>query len=341
MIKTIKIEKKSIIIIILLLSALGYIIFKNSGSNNFTPNPKSVESYTARKNNINESIYIIAKVKPIKSADLISRATGIFTIVRQPGQESKKGDVIAKIENKEIESNYILLKESEAIAKSQYDRSVNLMKKKVSSKDNIDDKKNSWIDAQKRLAESKIAFDNINIYAPFDGVVGMFNYMDGSQVKSGDDIVKFYDISKFILEFDVPSEYIEKITDKSFILLENNKHNISYIQKVLDNKTNSAPGYATVMCKSCIGGSSVEAELVISSKDNVITTYEDSILFLNGKTHVYTIKDSKAVPSEVQLGIRNKDIFEVLSGLKDSDIVIRNHNNRLYPQADVTTVEAK
>jgi len=77
--------------------------------------------------------------------------------------------------------------------------------------------------------------------------------------------------------------------------------------------------------KSLMSGMNVDIEILSEKADNAIVVPIDSIQKINGD-YIVTIKDTNGVKSDikVELGIANKDNVEIVSGLKEGDVVIYN-----------------
>lgn len=176
--------KKSIGLFFLLMSVIVIYKYFVTSSTSIPQDEKIVEVEIVKSATIKEMANFIGTIRARQQTALTAKTNGILTIISNPGQLLKKGDPIAKIDNEDIERNYKILKEAEEIAKAQFDRASLLFKSGVSSKNAVEEKKSLLLEAQKRRSDAKIYLKEIKILAPFDGVVGLFKFMEGSQVKN-------------------------------------------------------------------------------------------------------------------------------------------------------------
>ena len=302
---------------------------------------KIVEVETVQLKNISQTSQFIGTVRSQQETSLVAKTGGILDILANSGQRVKKGELIAKIINTDVEQNYALLKEAEQIAKLQYERAAQLHKSGVSSKHALEEKNNAWIESQKRLSDAKIALDQINICAPFDGIVGLFKLRGGSQVQAGGVLVSFYDPANLIVEFGIPLSIVSTVTDGAAVFINGKKYALTHVQRMLDEETHMCPAYVRINCDNCIVGSNVDVELVTSEKQDVIVIPFESIFLRNGNSFVYLVKDSKADLTSVELGVREKEQVEITSGLIKGDIVIIKGQARLYPDIPVKISQEK
>jgi membrane fusion protein (multidrug efflux system) len=175
----------------------------------------------------------------------------------------------------------------------------------------------------------------IKIFAPFDGIVGLFKFREGSQVNKEDIIVQFYDPKSLIVEFDVPLSVAKKVESGGKIFVNDQEYSLTYIQKMLDEEKHMCPAYAEIDCPDCIVGTTVDLSLVIQEKQSAIVIPFEAIFLQEGKPFVYTIKDGKAVTTPVSYGIRDRKIVEITSGLQEGEQIIPFGHNRLYPNVAV------
>ncbi len=311
----------------------------------FKPSPKVreqkttvVKAATVQKSSIQQQAEFKGFVQAEQQTTLYAKAQGVLRIFKESGESVEKGVLIAKIENHDVDNNYRLLKESEALAQIQYDRWTKLAAAGVVSKDGVDDKKNVLLEAKKRLSDAKIAVSELRLYAPFKGVVGLFKYRDGTQLQSGNSIVSFYDPSSLMVEFDIPLDVAERVHNGSETFVQGKSYTLSHFQKMLDDETHMCPAFVKIDCPTCIIRASCDVRVVTDAKEGVIVIPFGAVFLREGKSFVYIVKDSKAVLTSLSLGIRDKDRVEVTEGLSGGETLVVEGHGLLYPDAAVTIV---
>jgi membrane fusion protein (multidrug efflux system) len=302
------------------------------------PMLKIIETEIVKRSSITDEIGLIGTIKPKNYCVLIAKAAGTIDTLVQAGTIMKKGDIIAKIENPDIEKTYELCATAEKIANSQYERVKTLAKSGASSKGALEDKERSLIDASKALASAKMELDNITIKAPFDGVLGVYKIKDGEQVTSGGQLVSFYNPSEILVEFDIPGEFISKIKPKQKVTIVGKKYKLTHAQKAIDEDKHMCPAYVELKNDdSFVIGSSVDIRLSVEEHDDVVVIPYSSICIRNGKDSVFVSKDGKAILKEVVTGIKNKDKIEIAEGLEEGEEVIIVGQDRLFNGVNVKT----
>ncbi len=301
---------------------------------------KVVEIEKINKKNINKTTSLIAKIKAKYSANLITQASGILNIIVEAGANVTKGTLIAKINNIEVERLYSLTSSAEIIAKDQYDRAKRLLNSGAYSKSDFEITHNRWINAKKDKADAKIAFDKLNFYAPFDGIIGVYKFKDGEQLRGNEQIVSFYDPKNVTLELDIPSSLVPYVNNGQDLTVLGKHYKLTHIQKMLDEEKHMSPAFVDITCEDCLIGSNLDVDLTVIQKNNIIMIPYEAIFNNNGNSMVYIVKNDIVEPRKINLGIREKEEIEVISGLEEEEMIIARNPSRLYPGCRVKIHES-
>lgn len=330
-----------LLILVLLLGALSYAFFKSTSSSPRPPMEKVVEVVTITPASIKQTTRLLGTIRPKHATVLITKTSGTLDYVVPAGQTVKKGTLIAKIENADLEASYKLSESAEDIAKKQYERTQTLLKSGNVSTRMLEDQKNTWIEAQKRLAETRIQLDKTRFFAPFDGIVGVFKTHEGSQLEAGEVVVTFYDPSHLMVEFDIPDSLIQFLHEGQSVIINEKVYPLTHFQRMIDNETHMCPAYVDISCETCLIGTSVPVDLIIQNKKDTIVIPYGATFIREGKLYVYRVEDNKAALTPITLGIREKEMVEVTEGLKVGDVIISVQPQRLYPTCAVKVDQPK
>ncbi|MDR3180229.1 MAG: efflux RND transporter periplasmic adaptor subunit [Holosporaceae bacterium] len=324
------------ILFFLFLAAI-YTFAKFWGANPQEPEfPKVVETETVAKSQIKHEINLIGIVRPKRYCTLAAKTSGTVDTLIPAGSVLKKNDIIAKIENLDIEKAYNLSASAEHIARDQYERMLQLVKKGISSKKEAEDAHRCLIEAEKDLVKARTDLENTLVKAPFDGILGAYKIKDGEQVAEGHILAGFYNRQQLLVEFEIPDQYILKINPGQVISINGQSLRLTHVQKAIDEETNMCP--ASVELEggdNFVMGESIDVTLVVEEKQNIIAIPGSAIFIKNNKNSVYVVENGKIVAREVQLGIRNKEKIEVLSGLEEKDELVTIGQDRLSEEMKI------
>lgn len=295
------------------------------------PLPKSVYVEKVNVTPLYKTVTLQGVIKAKKQAILKAKESGIFKILKISGETVQKDDVIAVLENQEVDQKYNLYQEAESIAKDQYLRTEKLFKSGVASQNALEDKKNAYVDAQTKLATAKVEREKYQIIAPFHGVVGIFKYQDGEEIQNQSEIVSLYDDSCFKIDFDIPYNLAKKLPAKASILYEGQEIEMTYDSKILDPDTKMCSGFAKIPCMHSAIGAVIPVELIVTKKENAILVPFRSIFLKDGCFSIYKAVDHKVEMASIEIGERFKDKIEVTKGLAPDDLLITQGIDSLYP----------
>lgn len=296
---------------------------------------KVVEVEKLSLKDISQTVQLIGTIKAKNATILTAQSEGAFESIAPAGKKLSKNEIIAKIDNQEIERNYNLSLDAKIIAEEQYERAKPLLKSGTYSKNELEELKNQLISAQKTLADDKNSLNKLVFYAPFDGIVGNYKVKEGQHLNLGDQIVSFVNPDILTVDFDIPVSILPDINNGQKLSILEKDYQLNYVQKMLDEDKHMSPASIDIDCSNCIIGSNITVNLNVIDKKQVIVIPFDAVFLKNGKTCVYTVENNKTHLKPVELGIRNKELVEITSGLMVGEEVITHGTGRLWPDLDV------
>ncbi len=328
-------SKMIIVISSLLIFFMSYFIIHRSSKIPPSLPIKLVETEILAPTTIQKTIKLIGTVRPKHTTVLAAKGSGLLDIFLSSGQTVKKGDLIAKIINPDIEKSYQLSKATAKIASTQYKRLQSLQKTGFVSTREVEEKKQSWIEAQKELAKTKIELKNMRFYAPFDGIIGAFKIKEGAQVNEASAVVTVYDPSNLTVEVDIPCTNMPQIKANQSVYVFNKPYRLNHLQKMIDDETHMCPADVDIHCKQCLIGANITVDLVVKEKQETLVIPTQALFLKNGKPCIYKVNNNHIELVGVKTGIQQKNKVEITSGLKPGDQVIIKSPERLYPGLEV------
>ncbi len=325
----------TLILTFLSLSYISYKFFAKTAAKVPVNITKIVEVKELKNADIRQTIRLIGTIRPKHATILIAKGTGMLDSLVATGHKIQKGELIAKINNPDIENNLQLTESSEKIAKTQYERLSSLLKSGIVSSKEAEEKKQAWIIAQKELSKAKIELDTMRFYAPFDGIIGAYKKREGTQINLGDPVVTIYDPSSLVVDFDIPCTHFSAINEGQAVRIFNHEYALNHVQKMIDEETHMCPADVDITCDNCVVGSNVDIDLVVEEKKQVIVAPFSAIFLKNSKPFVYVVEKDNVVLVPVKTGLKEKDKIEIVSGLKPGQQLIIRGQERLYPGLQV------
>jgi len=306
--------------------------------------------------------YVVAQ----REASVSSKGTGILVYLGVvEGDKVKKGQIIARLDDRDIVAQLDEAKSSLDLYKAQlkeiennYNREKELFARGLSSQQALDQTETAYkslqanIDiADARIRAAEVALENMIIRAPFDGTVltknaevGEIVAPFGASTTSRAAVVTIADMNSLMVETDVSESNIQKIkqdVDCEIVLDANpGKTYQGYVFKIVPTADRSK---ATVLVK--VGFKSYDdrvlpemsakvsflAEQSNEEKDQepVLTAPLSAVEDFEGRKIVYVVVDDKAVQKEITTGRLFGNYVEITSGLEEGEKIIDNLNEKI------------
>ena len=195
-----------------------------------------------------------------------------------------------------------------------------------------------------KKGEILIKLKSGNILAPFDGVLGYTGLTEDILVSNNIFIITLDDNSTIYSDIKIPENYsasikkglpvdvkISSYKDKTF------QGEIDFVSSRINADTRSLLSRIKVQNKNLelISGSLLEVSIKFNLRDT-LGVPDTSIMIEGDKSFVYKITDKNIVNKvEVSTGIRSNKNIEIISGLKEGDIIVAEGLKKVRPQGKI------
>jgi RND family efflux transporter MFP subunit len=281
------------------------------------------------------------------------------------GDEVKKGDLIAKLDSKPYELKvsqvqYALseAKASSVNAKSNYERTKKLYINQNASASDIDNAKASYNatkakvqNINKELEYVSLQLSYTKLYAPQAGFISLKYVQENENINTGTPVVLLSDKVVDEVKVQVPESYINKIKKNEavkviFESIDRNKTynaKISEISKFASNDTQTYKVVVKLNHSSKEVRSGMSANVYFQNMDEVTSNilFVPSNSVLNDKSGYFVYILEKEDPTyivrkqNVKVGNLRKKGYEILSGLKQNDYVLKAGMSEVYENMKV------
>lgn len=279
-----------------------------------------------------------------EEVELRSEINGKVThIYFTEGNKVKKGDLLVKINDSELQATLKKNKARESLARDREYRYKQLLEKNLTSQQEYDlqlSELNAVL-ADVELTEAQLA--KTEIRAPFDGIVGLRSISIGSYISPQTKIASLQSINPIKVDFAVPQKYFGMIREGNPIHVRLPSSSKSYIGKIYAIEPKIDENTRTVQVRALVSneraeltpGAYVEIEVILETYDNALLIPSEALIpdFEGEKVFIYS--NGKAVPKIVKTGIRTEKEIQILSGLQVNDTVIVTGIIQLRPNIPV------
>ena len=293
--------------------------------------PTAVEAARVTASNFVDDVTAVGTLKSNESVVLRPEVAGrVAAIGFKDGAVVPKGVELVSLDAAIQQAELQQAKATLALAKSSYERNVELLGKKFLSQQALDTSAATLKvqEAAVQLAEAKLA--KTRVKAPFRGMVGLRNVSVGDYVKEGQDLINIEDIGTLRVDFKLPETYLGRLNKGQAVEVatdarpgERFKAQLDAIDPLVDQGGRAIAARARLdnAAGKLRPGMFVRVRLVFGERQGVLMMPEQAVV-PGGQPAVFKVVDGKAKLAKVKLGVRRAALVEVTEGLAEGDVVV-------------------
>ncbi len=291
-----------------------------------------VEVVSASRGDIQQTYRTITTLEAENDAQVVARSTGLLqTIFVEEGDMVKKGQLLAQLDIEQLSLEVAQLEATSNKLKKELDRQQSLYSRKLTSSDALDRATYEYQSQQAQFQLSKLKLTYASIKAPISGIITERLVKTGNLIRDNDLLFKIVDLTSLKAVLHLPENELANVKKGQNILLNidalDNKIITGKIERIrpsIDTDTGTFKVVAELnnennFLKSGMFG---KVEVVFDVHLNSLILEQQAVITQDNRSHVFVVKDNKAIQTPVTLGFRYNGLVEVIDGLSDADLVI-------------------
>jgi len=321
----------------------------------------TVEVVKVTRGTISAHLNVVGNLIGAATVDVAPKTGGrLVNINVKLGDQVRRGQLIGKIEDREIVEQVRQAQASQTVGEAQIrgreadlnlaltnvERSRNLFGRQLLPRQTLDDAEARYTSAvaqldlaraqlsqsASRLQELRINLGNTTVTSPVNGFVAKRNVDAGAWVSQNAPLVSVVDISSLRLVANVVEKDLKVVGvgDRAVVEVDaypGEKFNgrIARVSPVLDPATRTAAMEIEIPNRDyrLKPGMYANVDLEIEGRDNVLVVPKIALVDSEGKRGVYLpSEDNKATFKEVKIGIEDADRAEILEGVTEGQTVV-------------------
>lgn len=295
--------------------------------------PLNVNAIILKHENLDDIVRGTGRLLPDEEVDLSFETSGKITeIFFKEGTNVKKGQLLAKVNDKPLQAELKKLEAQVPLAQDRVFRQKSLLAKDAVSQEAYESV-NTELDklmADIELVKARIA--QTELRAPFDGVIGLRQVSEGTYASPTTIIAKLTKITPLKIEFSIPERQADAIkvgTTLNFTL-DNDMNEYKAQAQVYALESNLDVNTYTMGMRALYSnpggrlrpGRSVKIEIKLREIKNTIVVPSISILAEMGRDIAYVYKDGKAHQVALKKGMRTASSIQIIDGLSVGDTLL-------------------
>ncbi|MDR1525886.1 MAG: efflux RND transporter periplasmic adaptor subunit [Tannerella sp.] len=296
--------------------------------------PLNINAVIMKIQSLTDKIISPGVTIPDEEVDLSFESSGkIVSIHFNEGTHVKKGDLLAKINDKPLQAELKKLEAQIPLAKERVFRQGTLLKKDAVSQEAYEQ---VTTELDKLMADIELVKARIlqtELRAPFDGVIGLRLVSEGAYTTPSTIVANLTKISPLKIEFSIPESYVSDVSDGTnitFYMEGSDKMLQKYSARVyaveskvsLETYTLKVRAIYPNTNEAILPGRFLSVEVVKREIKNALAVPSEAIIPEMGKNIVYVCKNGEAKATEIITGLRTESHVQALEGLMPGDTVI-------------------
>lgn len=286
-----------------------------------------VEVTNISRRDLVETLRVVGSLGANETASIRPEMAGIIrSVLFEEGFAVKKGDLLLKIDDQELQAQVDQSKARFELAKQNLARAESLQLTQSNTQADVDRARSEFAAAQADRTLLEVRLRRTEIRAPFDGVVGSRVLSPGDFINTQSVVTIINDLSRLKAEFQVPERYVAKVRQGTPFAVNSTTGDTSlstsgevyFVNSVIDRNTRSSEvkGYLINPPPSLKPGMFGVFEIVLDVRKNTLAVPEGSIFVDQRGPQLVVVRDQGGekvvdfVP--VKLGLRTKGLVEII-----------------------------
>ncbi len=266
-----------------------------------------------------------------EEVDLKNEVAGRVVEINLPeGQSVKKGTLLVKLFDDDLQAGLRKLQIQLAIQEKIYERQAELVKVNGISQNDYEQTGLQLNSLRADIEIQKVLIRKTMVLAPFDGVIGLRNISIGAQVTPSTLLATIRSEDRLKLDFSVPEKYGSEIKPGmkiNFTLSNNSKQyeaTVMGTEEGIEAATRNLKVRAVVENKSehLLPGAFADVFLKLRENNDALMIPTQAIIPAEQSKSVIMVRKGKAHFVTVKTGTREASTIEITEGLQPGDTIV-------------------
>jgi len=321
----------------------------------FAPPPTAVSTYTVQQQTWQPFISAVGSLQAVNGVTVSTDQSGIVTSIPfESGAFVKKGDLLMELDTRQEIAQLHSAQAQRDLMKLTLDRQTDLVKRKAVAQSDFDSAKAQFDQSVAAVEQVQAVIDHKTVRAPFDGVAGIRQVNTGQYFSAGTPIVSLQSFSPIYVNFSLPQQSMKDVKNGSAVEITVDGFGdakftgkVTALNSALDAATRNIEVQATIPNEDgkLKPGMFAKVRILLPETQKVLAIPTSAINYAPYGNSVFVVKDIKGEDGSstykgveeqfIQTGQARGDLVEVVSGLKEGDVVVSSGVFRLKAGAAV------
>jgi len=232
---------------------------------------------------------------------------------------------------------------------TMYKRDLELKKLGAISLAAVDQAKATVDGGEAAVKEAKSKYDLTMISAPFSGRIGISKAHLGDYLQAGDAIVSLQNTDPMLIDFYVPQQYFPSIQVGKIVIVHANTTETLLEGKIISYETLVDETTGMLQVRASIPNSQQQLlpggygtlQININEAISLISVPQTAVMYDAEGAYVYVIQENIAHERRVTLGQQVRQHIQVITGLKENEVIVSAGTNKVRENSLVAIIPEK
>ncbi len=297
---------------------------RNSGS-------LTVEGFVVQPHSVSEDIEVPGSLLSLEETQIRAEVGGrIVQLNIQEGAAVKKGQMLAKLFDQDLQASLRKLKVQLQINQKTVDRQKDLLAINGISQQDFDLAALAVDNLKADIESTVIAISKTEIRAPYDGKLGLRNVSMGAYVSPSDIITSVRQVDNLKLEFAIPEKYAKNISVGYAVKFKVDGGGVGHTATVIATEGSVDQATRTMRVKALVKEKNAELVPGVFATVNLQMGFNPAALMVPTQAIIPQARNKQLLLLRkdsvqflvVQTGIRDSSYIQILNGVKAGDTII-------------------
>jgi membrane fusion protein (multidrug efflux system) len=286
------------------------------------------EGYVVTRQPFENILRVKAGLLPSESVEIKSPVAGtVLAIHFREGEAVTQGQSLVQIDDRVWKAQIKGYEAQLQAAREVLKRREDLLAVEGVSYEEVEAARSQVRQLEAHIEELAVSVSLASVQAPFSGRVGMRDFSVGAYLAQGQIITQLAQINPIKVDFNFPGQYINQICSGLRVKVVANNDTLTApiyaVSPTIDESERTLQARALLTnTKGWLPGDFAEVNIVIDHHDAAIVAPTQYVIPDMSQETVFTVKNGKAVKTNITTGARNNEVVMINSGLQEGDTIL-------------------
>ncbi len=312
------------------------------------PSALPVEVMAVTRGDIQRTYRTVTTLEAGLEAEVVARSTGVLETIRvEEGDYVEQGQVLAQLDIEQLQLEVAQREATVARLRGDLQRTRTLFERNLGSATDVDNLRYELQsqEAQLDLAELRLRYATVT--APISGIVTERLVKVGNMIQTNQVMFRLTDPDSIEAVLHLPQRELSLVAPGQPVWLQMDafpgQRMSGQVQRVrpqidVDTGTFRVTAVMDNPDRLLMAGMFGRTEIVFDTHEDVLLVSERAVISRDNQSWVFVVRDDVAVRVSVETGVRQGGLVEVLSGLRENELVVTTGQQILEDGASVDIV---